>query len=109
VSDADNLAKLRLNISGIQRQQPHFLCIYGVGCLNLLSYNLQKTLNIYASDMTNVKKVVIADMKSKRMYFQPLAESCNVTLKENQTITIMGTLISNTSNPYIADMHCVIS
>lgn len=106
---ADDFAKLSIKISAPVKNNSYFLCLYGVGCLNATSGSRGKEFGISPFDMGNITKIVITDSNTMRMYEQPNPDSCNVTVKSDQKLTITGTLQVKNATPYISNLQCRIT
>lgn len=96
-------AKLKLNISGVSSNK-YFLCVSNVGCVNI------KTGNHGTIFPMNTGKIgYIMPVSSANLYLHPhtLPKSCNIDVKEKQTITIKGHLSVGTNGQIsIVGLNC---
>lgn len=106
---ADDFAKLSIKISAPAKNNTYYLCLYGVGCLNATSGSRGKEFGVTPFDMGNITKIVITDSRTMRMYEQPNPASCNVTVKDNQKLTITGQLEVRNDKPYVSHLQCTVT
>lgn len=99
-------AKLRMKISGPVNNNRYFLCVSNVGCVSIFSGNKGK---VYPLDTGEISNIYTVDGSNLSMHTQTLPSSCNVTVKDNQTLTVKGTLVKGTNGKVvISNMHCSI-
>lgn len=87
---ADDTAKLRMKISGPIKDNRYFLCVSNVGCVSILAAKKGKVFPLDKGDIGHIFAINATQM---RMYPQALPASCNVTVNENQTLTVSGKII----------------
>lgn len=102
-------AKLSVKINGPIHDNSYFVCLYGLGCYSVLAGAQGKLFPITSTHMANLKRIAVTNVRNRRLYFQPITESCNVTLKDNQTITINGRLEDVNARLRISDLTCSVS
>lgn len=103
---AANEPELNVKISAIKNNNPYYLCIYGMGCLNMRT-TTQKNFPMEEGTLANINKFVITDMSNRKMYTQTNVTSCSATAKPGQQVTIQGKLIVKNNVPQIENLHCV--
>jgi hypothetical protein len=97
---AADSANLKLNFTGAT--QNHYLCISNAYCINMAKIS-QKSV---AMDPRTLKRIIMLNLATKRMYPQPLPSSCQVTVEKNQTLTISGKMMPDQS---ISQLKCAVS
>ncbi|EKD72804.1 MAG: hypothetical protein ACD_45C00583G0002 [uncultured bacterium] len=100
---------LSLKITDPIKANRYFICLYGIGCLSLHATESHRVFSMAPIDMNNIKKIVIADLADKRLYFQPIDPSCQVDLHANQKITVAGELSVKNNVPVIEKLHCLVA
>ena|SRR3990167_3671286 len=107
---ADNTATLRIKVSGTEaeKQNTYFLCVAEMGgCVSLYAGDHGKTYPMNPG--AEVNYMFIANGVTYRMYPHALPDSCHVTLKENQTLTVSGKLVKKSdADVHIQDLHCTV-
>jgi hypothetical protein len=101
-----DVAHIRLNITNPVKENTYFVCLYEIGCLSIRAGNRGKVFAAMPANMGNILKIVIVDFNTMRMYRQTNVPSCQVNLREHQTLTISGQLVVNHSIPHINNLHC---
>ena len=104
-----NSPKLSIHITGVNQAKQYYLCIYGVGCLNMRASNQLNTYDIAPMNMGNITKLVVTNLENRQMYPQAINDtSCNVTVGKNQKIIISGHLNLENDKPSLTNIHCSI-
>lgn len=101
-----DIATLRMDIKGPVNDNRYFLCLPNMGCMSILAGNRGKGFPVNPGKVQNI---MAADMKTRHMDVQPLPASCNVSLRENQTLIIKGNLITKPNRVNISNLHCRLS
>lgn len=105
--------ELNIKISGLAADKPHFLCLYGAGCYNMRSAENGKTFPLNAHVLPNLKKIFVADMRTKQIYGQPISDSCRSALSQKvdatPKLTIHGKLAVKDSVAKIEGLRCELS
>lgn len=98
-------ALLRVKVKG-NIQKTHYICVSNVGCLNLAASVKGRT---FPMQLGNVQHIFLADISNLRMYPQTLPASCDVVIKNNQTLTVSGSVGKAVNNNlYINNLKCTI-
>lgn len=102
---------VRLNIKLPTAINTYFLCIAGEGCLSIKASDEGKVFPLVTPDMSNLNKFVVADASHDLEVHEQLSPtSCNVQVKDNQTLTITGSLIATKSDQvYVQNLQCHVS
>jgi hypothetical protein len=105
---ADGAANIKIKIAGAIHDNSYFLCIPNIGCLSILAAKKGKAYPVlHAVEMNTI---FVKDTHTMRDHNQGLPSSCNVTVKENLSITIYGTLeAKGTEKVQLKNLHCVVS
>jgi len=103
---ASSNPQLNIKISGVSNKHYYYLCIYGVGCLNMKTANQGKFYPIIPMDLGNIKKLVITDIRTMQMYPQPVNKSCNIQVKSDQKVTISGHVTIINNSPVLDQLNC---
>lgn len=105
---AGNTPNLKIKVSGTTPRNSYFLCLSNVGCVSIYAAAHGK---IYPIDAGHVDYIFTTNARSLRMYTQSLPASCNITLSNDQTLTVSGKLIktSNGNNVHIENLKCTVS
>jgi len=103
---ASNPPSLRIKVAGSNQNNTYFLCVANIGCISLYAGSKGKA---YPMDPGHVNYIFTANAKNFRMYTQPLPTSCNVTLSNNQTLTVSGKLVRGTNNVQIEHLNCSVT
>jgi hypothetical protein len=105
--------KLSIKVSGLVANKPYFLCLYGAGCYNMRASEKNIVFPLHSHVLPNLKRVFVADMSTKKMYAQPISDSCKAALANNKAspskITILGKLNVNDSSAKIENLRCELS
>lgn len=105
--------ELHIKISDLSADKPHFLCLYGAGCYNMRSAENGKTFPLNPHVLPNLKKVFVADMRTKQIYAQPISDSCKAALNQSPDstpkLTIHGKLAVKDSVAKIEGLRCELS
>lgn len=100
-------AKLRMKIAGPVQNNKYFLCVTNAGCINM---NAGKHGKIVPIGNGTINNIFTLDRSSLRMYPQALPHSCQVSVAEGQTMTVIGKLIQGTKGRVaIQNLRCAIS
>jgi len=101
-SDSD--ATLKIDIEGTKNQNTMMLCVEGVGCVNMVKHN-----RTYPLTPGDINRIYMVDGANLRSYFQPLPDSCRVTIKENETLVVKGKLMKASNKAYIHGLECSVA
>lgn len=99
-------AKLRMKIAGPIKDNRYFLCVTNIGCVSILAGNQGK---IYPLGDGHISNIFMINIVNKRMYTQPLPGSCEVSIKNNQTLSVSGKLIEGSNNTRLSNLQCRVS
>jgi hypothetical protein len=103
VPAAQQMPRLHMKIVNPWRNQQFALC------LSETCYVLSdKQKEIALADNT-VNSVVMTNMSNMQMYAQVLPESCKVSLKNNETLTVSGKLVAKDQSVFLNDMKCSVT
>lgn len=106
VAYADD-ARLQIKVSGTAKNNTYFLCVDGVGCVSMFAADHGKT---YPLTPGQIERIYMINRTNLRTYFQPLPESCNVTINSNQTLTVRGKLVNRANNDTrIENLECKVA
>ena len=101
-------ANIKIKIAGAIHDNSYFLCIPDIGCLSILAAKKGKVYPVIRPIEMNT--IFVKDAHTMRDHNQGLPASCNVTVQQNQSITIYGTLeASGTEKVVVKNLHCVVS
>ena len=104
---ADGYAKIRMKLSGPVHNNKYFLCVTNAGCMSVYAAMQGKQFSI---DEGKINNIFTTDMTNRRMYTQPLPQSCDITVKENQTLVISGKIVAHgTDKVSISHLMCSVS
>lgn len=104
---AEDLAKLRIKISGASSDNKYFLCVGNVGCVSILAGNQGK---LYPMNNGDISYVYTTNVTNMRLYPQKLPESCNISVKNNQTVTVTGHIVKSSNQQiYISNLNCKLA
>jgi hypothetical protein len=102
---ANEFAKLHIKISGALHNQGYFLCINNVGCVNMSAGN-----QTFPMSSGSINYIIPVTFPNNQAHPQALPKSCAIAVKNNQTITITGSLKASTNDAvYISHLHCKVS
>ena len=100
-------AKLRMKIAGPIDNNRYFLCVTNVGCMSILAGNKGKVFPLNPGSVSNI---VTVDMGNKRMQPQAMPKSCDISVKENQMMTVTAKLVKGANDKVVlSNLHCSIS
>lgn len=103
---ASNQPNLHMNISG-DVKSTYYLCVSNAGCVNLAAGTYGKKFPMNPGDVNYIFMVNAANV---RMYPQPLPDSCQIELNENQTLVVSGKLTKAANDHlYIKGLHCSVA
>ncbi len=104
---ADDIANLRVKISGATADNRYFLCVGSAGCVSIKAGDEGKTYPINPGSMNYLYTTNVENM---RLYTQELPRSCQVAVKENQTVTVTGHIVaSNDQKVHIENLNCKVA
>jgi hypothetical protein len=84
----------------------HYVCVNGLGCLNLSQIRNGRKFPLNPGP---INYVYLADISNLRMYPQKLPASCQVNIGENQTLVVSGKIAKAANDDlYINNMHCAV-
>ena len=106
---ADNTANIKIKLSGAIHDNRYFICLPNIGCLSVLAAQKGKIYPIVHSFQMN--DIFLTDASDNlKVHPQGLPASCDVTVNENQTITISGNIVTGANKSvYINKLHCSLS
>ncbi len=108
IAFADNMTKIKINLTGGSKQNQYFLCIPYVGCLSVLAAQQGKTYSIYHPfKMEN--SLYVLNTQNFRLFNQGLPDSCYALVDLNKTLTISGDVINESGKVRIKDLKCSIA
>lgn len=104
---AADTANIKIKIAGNITHNTYFLCMPDLGCLSILAAKRGKIYPI----MNNIEMntLFVTNARNRRVYNQGLPDSCNVTVKKHQTITIHGTLNTHADQVKVDNLRCTIT
>lgn len=88
---ADDFAKLRIKIAGASNDNRYFLCVGTTGCVSIAAGNKGQ---VYPIDSGKIEHVFASDISTLRLSDQTLPKSCQVTVNNDQTLTVTGKITS---------------
>jgi hypothetical protein len=101
-------ANIKIKVSGATTDNRYFLCVRGIGCLSMLAAKKGKVFPFLRD--VEMNSMYVLDTKSKlRLSPQGLPRSCNVTVKEKQTLTISANLVNKASGIQLNQLRCSVS
>jgi hypothetical protein len=95
------LPKLKMKLTNTVKNQHLALCL-AENC-----YAVATTSDIIL-DAGEIDSVIIANMDNMQMYAQKLPPSCRITVKENQLLTVTGTVVAKGNSFQINDLNCSV-
>lgn len=99
-------ATLRMKIAGPINDNRYFLCVTGVGCVSIFNGNKGHTYPLQAGEVSRIYTVNASNMSFR---LQGMPSSCNVTVKDNQTLTVSGRLVEGPNKMYsMSDLRCTV-
>jgi hypothetical protein len=97
-------SKLRINVRG-NINSSQYVCISQVGCVNV-NQGRGRALPLTTGP---VSYIFLANGKNYRMYPQTLPASCNITVNNNQTLVVSGSVSKAANdNMYINQLRCSV-
>lgn len=104
---ADDFAKLKIQISGASHENRYFLCVDSHACLSLQAANKGE---VFPIDAGNIGSLYTSDISTLRMYPVALTKSCRVTFKNDQTVTVSGSLTKRANGSVVIDhLSCKVA
>lgn len=107
---ADNFAKLRVKIGGATNDNRYFLCVGGTGCVSIAAGNKGQ---VYPIDSGKIEHVYASDISTLRLSDQELPKSCQIIVKNDQTLTVTGRIVNeskgNNRGVRISDLDCHVA
>lgn len=104
-------AKLRVNISGATAGNRYFLCVGNNGCVSITAGDRGQVYPLTTDD--GVDHIYATDIATLRMSDQALPKSCQVNVKDNQTLTVSGRIVvegnGNNTGVRIAGLNCHVA
>ncbi|HLB42863.1 MAG TPA: hypothetical protein VJN02_08470 [Gammaproteobacteria bacterium] len=105
---ATDTANIKIKIAGPINDNRYFMCIRNVGCLSIRAAKHGKIFPVARS--VEMDNIYLVNLKNNQLYSQGLPNSCNITIKPQQTVTISGKLSSGPNNSVrINQLNCAIS
>lgn len=97
---------LHMKISG-DIKNTYYLCVSNAGCVNLAAGTEGKKFPMTPGD---VNYIFMTNAANVRMYPQPLPNSCQVELNNNQTLVVSGKVAKAANDDiYIKELHCSVA
>lgn len=94
-------SKLRINVTSNAGNE--YLCVSQLGCINIAQGHGRS----FPLPPGNVSYIFLANGNNYRMFPQPLPNSCNVSVKENQTLVVSGSVAkAGNDNMHINQLRC---
>lgn len=103
----DNPAKIKIKISGGIHDNSYFLCMPDMGCLSILAAKKGKVFKMM--NQFEMNTLFIMDRNNMSVHNQGLPASCDVKVKNNQTITISGSLAKQGDKVKVNQLRCSVS
>ena len=109
VSMADSSANIKIKMKGAGHNNRYFLCLPDVGCLSMLAAKKGKVFPIFHPIQMN--NIYVMDVNNHfKVFNQGLPSSCNVTVQQDQSITISGNITLGAKNSVIVNqLHCSVN
>lgn len=105
-ADASTVPNLHMKISG-DIKKTYYLCVSNAGCVNLAAGAQGRKFPMNPGD---VSYIFMTNAANVRMYPQPLPNSCQVELNENQTLVVSGKVTkAENDDIYIKELHCSVA
>lgn len=104
LSVAGDIAKLRIALEGLSHKQTDLLCISSRGCFSLGAAKSTE----FAIDAGEINGLYMASTTTLKMYPESLPASCNVTVKEGQTLVVSGYGADSEKGIIISKLKCKI-
>jgi hypothetical protein len=96
------LPKLKIKITNTVKNQHLALCL-AENC-----YAIANTSEI-SLEAGEIDSIVMANMENMQMYAQILPPSCKVSLKDNQLLTVTGTVVAQNASYVVNDLNCSVT
>ncbi len=109
VAMADSAANIKIKMKGAVHNNRYFLCLPDVGCLSVLAAKKGKVYPIFHP--IQMSNIYVMDVNNNfKVFTQGLPSSCNVTVQQNQSITISGNITPGAKNSVIVNqLHCSVN
>lgn len=78
-------------------------------CLSASCYVMSAAHKPVVMDGARVDSIIMTNMGTLQMYRQDIPQSCNVTVKDNQTITVTGKLTEKAAGVVVNNLRCSVS
>lgn len=85
---ATDTSQIKIQLAGNIKDNRYFLCLHNVGCLSIKAAKKGKIYPVFHE--VEMDNIFVVNLANNRLYSQGLPESCNVTIKPHQTMTISG-------------------
>ena len=102
-ADEPNLPKLKMKIINTIKGQNFALCL-SENC-----YALTTPDQDIALEGASISSIIMANVNNMQMYAQNVPDSCKVTLKENQTLTVTGKLVAKNTAVLLNNLRCSVT
>ncbi|MES2219197.1 MAG: hypothetical protein V4501_12400 [Pseudomonadota bacterium] len=102
---ADNdssLPKLQMRIVNTIKNQSFALCLSN-SCYVMTA--LPKPVSM---DGNNIDSIIMTNTGTMEMYGQNIPDSCKITVKDNQTLTVSGKLVAKEMTVEVEDLQCSV-
>lgn len=104
---AADTANIRIKISGAVHDNTYFLCLPNVGCLSIRHGQEGKIYPV--THQVEMDRMFVVNQDTFQLSPQGLPESCKVTVKANQTVTISGTLVVGHNDVvHVSQLRCSV-
>lgn len=98
-------ANIHIKIKGAPQDNRYFLCIANIGCLSIYAAEQGKIYPIFHP--FRMTEIYVTDAnRSFRIYAIGFPKSCDVRVKESQTISIYGYIVTTPSGVQIHQLRC---
>lgn len=105
---ATDTANIRIKMSGAIHDNTYFLCLPNVGCLSIRHGQEGKIYPVM--QQIAMDRMFVVNQDTRQLSPQGLPDSCKVTVKPNQTITISGKLtVGQEDIVHINQLRCSVS
>ena len=104
LADSSNaMPKLQLQIVNTIKNQNFALC------LSSSCYLLSSPEKSVVMDGNNINSIIMTNTGTLAMYGQTIPDSCKLTVKNNQTLTVSGKLIKKKMSVEVENLHCSVA
>lgn len=105
---AIDAANIKIQVNSAFKDNRYFMCLHNIGCFSIHAAQQGKTFPVmHPIEMDNI---YVVNLKNNQLYSQGLPDSCNITIKPQQTITISGQLVSGPNNTVkVNHLNCSVS